>query len=302
MIEVYCDQGSDEWLQARAGACTASRFCDARARVDGLDDRQLAYVKALKSGMPKIDAIAAAGYQKAPSAKAIERALAGERVDRPSDIARAYAWLLAFERVSGQPLDDTFVTWAMRRGRELEPVARLKYEARMGVGVSESGIFMTDDRLFGYSTDGEVIGQPGGIEIKVPASTDKLGAIWSHPDLADEEYLDQCDGGIWLRHWQWIDLVVYCPWLESVGKDLFVKRIWRDEERIASLESDLMEFQGMTAGFEAVLRRETPTHFERLAAARSPMPPVGTPCDVPLRRVDVIGTFTYAPLPKAIDF
>lgn len=210
-------QGSPEWLSARAGAITASRFSDARSRLS----------RASKNGK------------------------AGD----PSGDAIKYAWTVAMERVAGEPLDDTFQTWQMRRGTELEPAARRAYEGKTGHLVEEAGIVLTDDRRFGYSTDG-FIDDVGMVEIKCPAACDKLGAIWSRPESAADEYIDQIMGGLWITGRHWCDLIVYCPWLAPVGKDLFVKRITRDEAAIEALESDLMAFAALVDEFEATLRRE----------------------------------------------
>lgn len=267
---IVCDQGSPEWLAARAGACTASRFCDARSRVGGLTDQQRIYVNALRAGYPQAKALELAEYKKAPTFSKFERAMTGERVDEPSDAAIRYAWLLAHEAVAGLPLDDTFTTYAMRRGIELEPFARQAYEARYGVMVEQGGVSLTDDSLFGYSTDGGVEGQNGGVEIKCPLAADKLGSIWQHPETAEAEYIDQIDGGMWLTGWEWIDLIVYCPWLAPVGKELFVKRIWRDDDRIETLEADLVAFNAMRETFEQALRDERPTRYESVRSKSAP--------------------------------
>lgn len=210
-------QGSDEWLQARAGVITASRFSDARGKLS----------KASKNGK------------------------AGD----PTGDAIKYAWTIAMERIAGKSLDDTFVTWQMRRGTELESPARVTYEARTGQLVEESGLVLTDDRLFGYSTDG-FISDDGMVEIKCPAACDKIGAIWANPDAAAAEYIDQINGGLWITGRLWCDLIVYCPWLESVGKDLFIKRIHRDDNAIESLEADLMGFAAMVQENERLLRQQ----------------------------------------------
>lgn len=224
-ILIPCEQGSEEWLRARAGACTASRFTDARSRM-----------KANRGSRNVGD-------------------MTGE--------CESYAQLLAIERIAGEPLDSTFETWAMRRGRELEPVARALYEERTGTMVEESGVALTDDYWFGYSTDGGAFGQPGGIEIKCPVASEKVAGVWLHPESVIEEYLNQIDGGMWINHWQWIDLVVYTPWLESVGKDLFIRRIHRSEERIDALVADLMAFIRVVNAYEAQLRGiEAPPLFE----------------------------------------
>ena len=129
MITLNYPQGSEDWLRARIGVCTASRFTDARGTLQ----------KASKNGQ------------------------AGD----PNGDAIRYAWTLAMETIAREPLDDTFVTYAMNRGRELEPRARAVYEARTGAWIEEVSLIMTDDERFGYSSDG-FRDDDGLIEIKCP--------------------------------------------------------------------------------------------------------------------------------------
>lgn len=256
MIVLNHEQGSEDWLRARIGACTASRFSDARERVGGLNEQQTLYVNALKAGATEAAARLAAGYKNAPRAAVIDRALAGQPVDEPGSKAIAYAAMIAVETVAGEPLDETFVTYAMRRGRELEPYGRQKYEVRTGAVVEEVSLILTDDERFGYSADG-FVDDDGLIEIKCPMSSDKLVNVWKNPGSAHLEYIDQINGGLWITGRKWCDLVIYCPWLAPVGKDLFVKRIYRDEAAIEALESDLIQFMRMVDANLQVLR--TPT-------------------------------------------
>lgn len=218
MIVLNHPQGSEGWLRARIGACTASRFSDARAKL----------TRASKNGS------------------------AGD----PSAAAIKYAWLIAVETIAREPLDDTFVTYAMNRGRELEPQARSVYEARTGAWVEEVSLILTDDERFGYSADG-FRDDDGLVEIKCPMACDKLGEVWSNPDETHLEYLDQINGGLWITGRKYCDLVVYCPWLKPVGKDLFVKRIYRNDDVINELEADLVRFMRMVDGFLAILRSPT---------------------------------------------
>jgi hypothetical protein len=212
-------QGTQEWLAARAGVITASRFSDARSK--------------------------------------LKRASGDRKAGDPSSEAIKYAWTLAMERISGTSLDDTFVTWAMKRGTELEPAAREAYEQHTGSLAMEAGIVFTDDGAFGYSTDG-FVGDVGMVEIKCPAACDKLGLIWTDPAHAADEYRDQILGGLWITGRAWCDLVVFCPWLEPVGKSLFIQRIRRDDDAIEALESDLMDFRRVVDQHEAALRRPMP--------------------------------------------
>lgn len=297
---VRCKQGDAEWFQARAGACTASRFKDARSWTGGLTAQQQAYVDALRAGRDEEAAMLAAGYKQRPSFSALADAIAGKKIGQPSDAALKYAQLLAIERIAQLPLDDTFQTWAMRRGQELEPVARTLYMERTGYVVDESGILLSDDRRIGYSTDGEVYGQPGGIEIKCPSAADKVAGVWLDPVPIVAEHLDQCDGGIWLAHWQWIDLVVYTPWLACVGKELFIHRIHRDEARIEALTADLVGFLRIVNAYEARLRglpapslAEAPPWLEaaQVCRAAAAPAPIAAPAPAPAPRQRLVANF-----------
>ncbi|MDR5802167.1 YqaJ viral recombinase family protein [Caballeronia sp. LZ001] len=166
-----------------------------------------------------------------------------------------YAAQVALERISGVANDETFVTWQMKRGTELEPAARMEYEALTGNFATESGVVLTDDRLFGYSTDG-FIGDDGLIEIKSLASAEKIVAMWRDGDMSD--YMHQIQGGLWITGRKWADFVMYCPQLESIGKQIFHRRVERDEAFIEQLEKDLVSFAKLVDENESVLREAVP--------------------------------------------
>lgn len=217
MKYVNCTQGSDAWHLARAGLITASRFSDARSKLK----------KSSGNGKP------------------------GD----PSGAAIEYAWAVAIERVAGKPIGDVFETWQMRRGTQLEPHARMAYESATGNIACESGIALTDDGLFGYSSDG-LVSDDGMIEIKCPAAYQKIGNTWANPEHAADEYIDQIMGGMWITNRKWCDLVIYCPSLEPVGKETFIKRIDRDDDYIEELEADLWQFKLLVDQYEAKLREK----------------------------------------------
>lgn len=199
MLVINCEQGSTEWHQARAGVITASMFSEVRKR--------------LKTGPNK-----------------------GEF----SVKAKEYGFRLAVERIAGELLsEDKFDTWEMRRGRELEPIARLKHEEAKGILVEQTGIVLTADRLFGASVDG-FIDNDGSSEYKCFVSPSSLMPIILRGDVSD--CIDQVQGGLWITGRKWCDFVLYCPALEKIGRDLTIKTIARDEEFIAGLEKDLLDF------------------------------------------------------------
>jgi hypothetical protein len=271
MIVLNHPQGSEDWLRARCGAVTASRFSDARDKVGGLDQRQQMYVEAMLAGKSDADALAVAGYKKRPTADVVVRALKGESVEEPSAKAVSYSWTVAIETIAREPIDDTFVNFAMRRGQELEPLARATYERRTGQWVEEVSLILTDDGRFGYSADG-FVGDDGLIEIKCPMSPEKLGGVWENPAGAAAEYIDQINGGLWITGRKWCDLVIYCPWLSAVGKDLFVWRVVRNDDAINQLEDDLVAFWKLVERNLAILRNPTKMSGRPIDDVTAPLP------------------------------
>lgn len=210
MLHLDFEQGSQEWLEARRGVITGSRFREARER--------------LKSG--------------APSAKAL-----------------LYAQDVARERCGGTA-GQRFANAAMRYGTEQEPLARAAYERRTGALVEPVGFFKTDDGLFGLSPDG-LIDDDGVLEIKTMVSSDTFFTAVVAGDIA--EYIDQCNGYLWLLGRQWVDLALWAPDMAHMGMALTVRRIKRDEPAIEKLEADLMAFARTVNEFETKLRAAAPT-------------------------------------------
>jgi len=211
-------QGSEAWLEARRAVITGSRFKDCR-------DYKALTAADKKEGKTR----------GAPSAKLL-----------------GYAFDTARERVGGKA-PQKFQTFAMRAGTEQESIARLAYESKTGELVEETGFFTTDDRLFGVSVDG-LVGDDGVIEIKTMVSSDTLFTAVVNGDTS--EYTDQCNGAMWLLGRKWVDLILWAPDLEPIGKHLTIHRIERNDEEIAALEADLMAFAALVQDLESQLRRK----------------------------------------------
>ena len=239
-------------MRLRAGRITASCFADAISTVGGLNEQQAQYVAAVRNGMPIKEAIQLAAYKAAPTSEAIRRALAGERIEQPSDTAKRYAADLAIERISGQPHGEPVKTWVLERGHEMEAKARWLYEARTRSFVTESGICLDDDGVFAYSSDG-LVDSDGLVEIKAPIDSVKILTMWQTGD--ESEYKHQILGGLWLTGRKWCDLIVYVPDLAPVGKDLFIKRIERDDAFIDEMVARLGEFDKLVSEYEAMFRK-----------------------------------------------
>jgi len=206
VITHNCEQGTELWHKLRAGVITASNFESCTAK--------------LKSGKDK---------------------------GGPTKWAREYAFRLAIERISGQPLnDDYYETWAMKRGRELEEIARLKHEELKGILVDETGIALTDDKLFGASVDG-LIGDDGCAEYKCFIGPSALMPILLDGDLSAIKA--QMQGQMWVAERQWCAFGLYCPALEIIGKDLTIIEVERDNDYIEEMQFELLRFNNLVSEY-----------------------------------------------------
>lgn len=252
MIFISAPQGSEAWHMARAGVVTASTFSEAVETTGGLTEQQQKYFDAIKAGKTTAEALATAGYKAAPKSTTLDRALRGETVTEPSPASHRLAAATAVEMISQKPYGDTFETFAMRRGREEEQFARMRYEQRFSVFVDEAGLVLTDDRLFGYSTDG-FVGEDGMIEIKVPVDLNKVISIIKTGDVS--EYMHQMQGGMWITGRKWCDFVMGVPDLAALnnGNEIYVQRVYRDDEFIEAMEVQLLEFVGRVRAVKSLL-------------------------------------------------
>lgn len=250
---IACEQGSEEWHRARAGVITASMFSTIRAKVNGLDDKQAKYVEAIKSGHSEASAMEIAGYKAPPRAASVQRAINGESVGGLSSTALDYAFRLAVERISGEPLDEGFQTWSMRRGNDMEPQARMEHEIQSGLIVQRAGFVMTSDGVFGASADG-LIDDDEGSEYKCFIAPEKLRAFWIDNDASS--VMEQAQGCMWITGRKRWHICMYCPALESADKQLWWQVFERDDDYIEQMEIDLMQFKFVVDDYEKQLRKK----------------------------------------------
>ena len=175
----------------------------------------------------------------------------GETIGKPSAKCYGYAAQVAVERIAARPVDKLFESWQMREGSEQEPHARHAYDLETGNIVTEVGAIESDCGRFLYSPDG-IIGDDGLLEIKTLLSPERILRIVGDGDLSD--FIDQCIGGLWITGRKWIDLALWCPALEPIGRDLTIHHIEREATAIAALESDLLAFARLVDDNERLLR------------------------------------------------
>jgi hypothetical protein len=151
----------------------------------------------------------------------------------------AYKAKIVAETLRGEPLMDGYLSKYMEYGTEMEPLARAAYEIKYNVSVDQLGfvIHPTIERA-GASPDG-LIGKDGGIEIKCPKTETHLDYLLA--DVLPPEYEPQvmfclaCTGREW---WDFVSYDIRLP----ARHQLFVKRVFRDEARIAEIEDGVRLF------------------------------------------------------------
>ena len=132
-------------------------------------------------------------------------------------------------------------TYAMERGTRLEPVARLDFELRTSIDVTEVG-FVTNEAFgdhIGCSPDGLVDGGKGGIEIKCPMP--KAHVRYLRMGVLPKAYRAQVHGCMAVCEADYWWFTSYCPNF----KDLTLK-VYRDEYT-ASIAQALKEFNELFA-------------------------------------------------------
>lgn len=151
--------------------------------------------------------------------------------------AQKYALKIAWEQLNRRPLkrEEEAQTYAMKRGSDLEPLAREAYEQRTFNSVSSVvGFVTTDCGLVGCSPDG-FVGNDGMIETKCCQDALKHVAFCA-ASTADDFFAMYADAKDWrtqvlsslfVTEREWCDLVFYDN--EQCDKwEIGVKRIYRD--------------------------------------------------------------------------
>jgi len=227
-IKIYkeLEQGSDEWLQARAGLVTASTV--------GLliSTRTLG---AIEYDCPDCDGQTGFACQSKPNKDGETRDLKTMHTAR-AEVAREHAKqvlvpafgdtamsltkALTAERITGH-VEPSPTSRAMERGTLDEPFAREHY-AEHYTPVAEIGFMTRTFKGFtlGYSPDG-LVGEDGLIEIKSRSQKKQLEAFLT--DEVPVENMAQLQAGLLASGRAWIDYVSYCG-----GMPLFVKRVYPD--------------------------------------------------------------------------
>lgn len=154
--------------------------------------------------------------------------------------AKKYAYNIANEQITGEPISSDYSNAHMERGHEQEPIARMIYEEQTFCDVTNGGFFESD--FIGCSPDG-LVGDSGAIEIKSVISN--VHYLNVKRQKVDPAYKWQCVGNLKFTGRDWLDFISYCSTYPE-GKQIFIHRIRKEDlieefkmidERVAGFKS-----------------------------------------------------------------
>jgi len=162
---------------------------------------------------------------------------------KPSSSAAKYIQKLTSEIITGE-IEPSFQNEHMRRGIELEPVAREAYSIITDQVVGEFGFMQDDEENYGCSPDGIIFGDVefegeemlidfSGLEIKCPALTTMTGYLLDNHSLV-KAYYQQLQGSLLVTGAKWWDIFAYHPKTAPV-----LVRVYPDEDYMRLMEFEI---------------------------------------------------------------
>lgn len=145
---------------------------------------------------------------------------------------------LIAERLTGVPAA-TYTNAAMQWGSDTEPQARAAYEFFTDATVIEVGLVPHPTIAMAAASPDGLVGDDGLVEIKCPNTSTHIETLLTK-SIADKYQVQMlwqlaCTGR------QWCDFVSFDPRMPEHLR-MFVKRVERDEKRIAELEYQVVMF------------------------------------------------------------
>ena len=159
----------------------------------------------------------------------------------PSAKRKKYLRDCVAERLTGLATTH-FVNDAMIWGSETEQFARAAYEVKTGNDVVLVGMAIHPEiPMFSASPDG-YIGTDGILECKCPTTGTHID--WLRMVGVPKEHQPQCYAEMACSGRDWVDFVSYDPRLtrSAARHQLVVRRLERDDKRIAEMEAGVRQF------------------------------------------------------------
>lgn len=158
------------------------------------------------------------------------------KAGKPSAKRDGYVLDVVIERLTSKPTEH-FINDAMLHGSEMEPLARMQFEAQTGAIVAETGfIHHPTLQWVGGSPDG-LLDDDGIIEIKAPTSRTHIETMLS----GECEHQAQIQGLLWILGRQYCDFISFDNRLPE-PLQIYVQRIHRNEAYIEALSAGVIAF------------------------------------------------------------
>lgn len=158
----------------------------------------------------------------------------------------SYAYEILAEKYSNNS-EESFTSFDMKRGIELEEQARMTYELEHEE-VQQVG-FVEMDEFAGCSPDG-LVGEDGGMEIKCPNDVNFFRLMVNGESEIDKKYIWQVQMSLLITGRKWWDLVFYNINFE---KSLLVFRIYPDTIAQSKLKSGILVMKELMRKIESHL-------------------------------------------------
>lgn len=168
---------------------------------------------------------------------------------------------LVAERLTGIP-QDTYQNDAMRWGIEHEAEARAAYSFFRDAEVAEVGLIPHPGIAGTHASPDGLVDDDGVLELKAPNTATHIDVLLNK--TFPDKYVLQCQWQLACTGRLWADLCSFDPRMPG-DLQLFVKRIPRDQPRIAALEAEVREFLSEVDATIAALTGRSVEHLgERL--------------------------------------
>lgn len=125
------------------------------------------------------------------------------------------------------------------RGNRVESYALAEYEVLRGC-IVDPAAWIEHPRIFGAgATPDAFVNHDGLAQVKSPRPLKMTNLM--RAGVIPTEYVDQLDWELAVTGRQWNDLILYNPDLPN-GKHIWIRRHYRNDEKIARLESEAEKF------------------------------------------------------------
>jgi putative phage-type endonuclease len=145
---------------------------------------------------------------------------------------------LVVERLTGQQ-EESFTSAAMQWGVDKEDEARVAYSFLTGRNVVEVGLYKHPTIIGTHASPDGLVDDDGCIEIKCPNSSTHIEVLKTNQ--VAHKYLLQMQWQMACADRQWCDFVSYDPRMPD-HLMLYVQRVERDNDMLATLESEVRAF------------------------------------------------------------